>query len=135
MNCHHCLTLSVLGPPRIAPPLPIHFLNNSKSDQDNVFIFSDFLTKQSQKSFARKSRSQALPRPFYGLFCHLTLKISKQKKAILGGKKQFTPMVKFTFFVPHIKIHISTKFQVSRSKNAFRIAQTKFRNNFGQKKS
>ena len=42
-------------------------------------------------------------------------------------------MVNFTFFVPHIKIHISTKFQVSRSKNAFRIAKTKFPKNFGQK--
>ena len=44
-------------------------------------------------------------------------------------------MVNFTFFVPHIKIHISTKFQVSRSKNAFRIAKTKFPKNFGQKKA
>ena len=44
-------------------------------------------------------------------------------------------MVNLTFFVPHIKIHISTKFQVSRSKNAFRIAKTKFPKNFGQKKA
>ena len=42
-------------------------------------------------------------------------------------------MVNLTFFVPHIKIHIFTKFQVSRSKNAFRIAKTKFPKNFGQK--
>ena len=92
-----------------------HFFYNSKVQDISSLFFLTFDRIELGVFCPKKSRSQALPRSFYGLFV----------------KSNLRP----TFFIPHRKIHTSAKLQVSKWKDAFIIAKTKFRQNFGQNKS
>ena len=68
-----------------------------------LFIFLTTLIIQSQTSFVKKSRPLASLKPFYSLFCILTLKIPKRRNAILGGNNNLRPTIHISFFDPYTK--------------------------------
>ena len=92
------------------------------------FSFYPTFNKTELSVFCQKMKVIGLTQAFLRPFLSVDLKKSRNRKMQFQGvKSNFRPMVNLTFFVPHIKIHISTNFKSLGQKMRSKLQKQNFR--------